>query len=197
MIHRSTSADQSITLQRARDTQEHIRRAINYTAYMAPIAVLGGSGGVAQEAVRQLLAADREVRAVGRSKERLQKLFEPSDNLSIVEASVGLPESLKTALAGTSGVINAVSGKGYWSPAAVDFQVGLAAGAAMCGCERNCRTSHMGLKPAPACIIAGTKLSALQGVLLQGSGNVAEAAKEAGAEHVVLVSSALVTKKNR
>jgi len=77
---------------------------------MAPIAVIGATGGVGQEAVKHLLAQDREVRAVGRSKERLEATFGTSHKLQIVQASVEDADSLKAALDGVSGVINASSG---------------------------------------------------------------------------------------
>lgn len=89
---------------------------------MAPIAVIGASGSVGQEAVKQLLAQQREVRAVGRSKERLEQLFQPSDKLQVVQASVEDPDSLKAALDDVSGVINTSSGKTYFSAAGVDFK---------------------------------------------------------------------------
>lgn len=77
---------------------------------MAPIAVIGASGGVGRAAVKQLLQQERDVRAIGRSKAKLQKLFGTSDRLQIVEASVEDKESLTAALDGVSGVINACAG---------------------------------------------------------------------------------------
>jgi uncharacterized protein YbjT (DUF2867 family) len=91
---------------------------------MAPIAVIGATGGVGQEAVKQLLAQQREVRAIGRSKERLEKEFGTSPGLQLVQASVEDVDSLKAALDGVSGVINASSGKTYFSASAVDFKGG-------------------------------------------------------------------------
>jgi uncharacterized protein YbjT (DUF2867 family) len=77
---------------------------------MAPIAVIGASGGTGQAAVKQLLEQQREVRAVGRSKERLQELFGSTDKLQLAQASVEDVDSLRAALEGVSGVINASSG---------------------------------------------------------------------------------------
>lgn len=89
---------------------------------MAPIAIIGASGGVGRAAVKQLLQQDRDVRAIGRSKEKLQKMFGTSDRLQIAEASVEDKESLTAALDGVSGVINACAGSSYWSAAGVDCQ---------------------------------------------------------------------------
>lgn len=117
-----------------------------------PVAVVGASGGVGAEVVKQLLAAQWKVVAVGRSAERLNSTFSADPNLSVVQGDVENIESLKSAFSGVGGVVNASSGKSYFSASKVDYQ---------------------------------------------GSGNVATAAKAAGVEHVVMVSSALVTKQNR
>eukprot|EP00208_Stichococcus_sp_RCC1054_P006685 CAMPEP_0206139406 /NCGR_PEP_ID=MMETSP1473-20131121/5871_1 /ASSEMBLY_ACC=CAM_ASM_001109 /TAXON_ID=1461547 /ORGANISM="Stichococcus sp, Strain RCC1054" /LENGTH=234 /DNA_ID=CAMNT_0053533187 /DNA_START=225 /DNA_END=929 /DNA_ORIENTATION=- len=117
-----------------------------------PVAVVGGSGKVAQQCVKQLVAKDHKVVAVGRDASKLEELFGPSPLVKCVSADVEKPETLKAAFQGVSGVINASSGKGYWSAEGVDNK---------------------------------------------GSGNVAQAARAAGAKHVVMVSSALVTTKNR
>lgn len=77
---------------------------------MPPIAIIGASGGVGQEVVQQLLSQQREVRAVGRSRERLEQLFGSSDKLQLAQASVEDKHSLKAALDGVSGVINTSSG---------------------------------------------------------------------------------------
>lgn len=77
---------------------------------MALIAVIGASGGTGKEVVNQLLAQKKEVRAIGRSKERLEQLFGLADGLQLAQASVEDRDSLKAALDGVSGVINVASG---------------------------------------------------------------------------------------
>ena len=76
----------------------------------SPVAVVGGSGGVAQQCVKQLLAKDHQVVAVGRDAAKLQGLFGSSPLLKCISADVEQPDTLKAAFAGVSAVINASSG---------------------------------------------------------------------------------------
>lgn len=75
-----------------------------------PVAVVGGSGKVAQQCVKQLVAKDHKVVAVGRDASKLEELFGPSPLVKCVSADVEKPETLKAAFQGVSGVINASSG---------------------------------------------------------------------------------------
>ena len=98
------------------------------------------------------------------------------------------PAALKEALRNSRGVIFAASGKGYWSPAKVDNQarhrVTLWSRALPCR-----RIVH----GAPDCSMSVDDCLCCA----QGVANVAAAAKQTGAQRVVLISSCLVTTKHK
>ncbi|PNH11025.1 hypothetical protein TSOC_002169 [Tetrabaena socialis] len=85
--------------------------------------VLGAAGATGLEVVKRLLAVSPlPTRAVVRSPEKLTGVLEPSDKLQIVRGDVTDVASLREALRGARGVVFAAAGRGYWSPAQVDFQ---------------------------------------------------------------------------
>ncbi|KXZ49338.1 hypothetical protein GPECTOR_22g932 [Gonium pectorale] len=85
--------------------------------------VLGAAGATGLECVKRLLAtSDLPTRAVVRDPAKLQGVIEPSPKLQIAKGDVTDEASVREALAGAKGVIFAAAGKGYWSPAEVDFK---------------------------------------------------------------------------
>jgi len=107
------------------------------------------------ECVKRLLANVNDAHnivAVVRDPKKYEGAFPQHARLNLVAGDVTDKGSLQKALQGCQYVINAASGKGYFSSRSVDNE---------------------------------------------GVANVAEVAKQAGAEQVVLVSSMLVTPKNR
>ncbi len=88
--------------------------------------VLGAAGATGLECVKRLveLQGPGIVRAVVRDPAKLEALgLSPNEHLQIVRGDVTDVASLREVLAGARGVIFAAAGKGYWSPAEVDFKV--------------------------------------------------------------------------
>ncbi|GLC35539.1 hypothetical protein PLESTM_000335100 [Pleodorina starrii] len=93
------------------------------TSSQAVNVVLGASGRTGLECVKRLLAiSDLPTRAVLRNPSKLDGVLEPNPKLQIVQGDVTNIDSLREALRGARGVIFAVAGTGYWSPAEVDFK---------------------------------------------------------------------------
>lgn len=126
---RSTHA----TNQRA--TPQHIahptvvqRPATPATTTMPVDVVLGAGGNTGLAAVHRLLAvhggaAGTTVRAVVRDPAKYADKLPSQPGLEVVAGDVCDEASLRTVLAGARGVVFAASGKGFWTPAEVDFEV--------------------------------------------------------------------------
>lgn len=74
----------------------------------APIAVFGGTGFLGSQVVRELYDAGHAVRIVSR-RPQLPAWVEPGDSLELFTADIANEDEVRQALAGTRGVINAVS----------------------------------------------------------------------------------------
>lgn len=88
--------------------------------------VLGAAGATGLECVKRLieLKGPGIIRAVARDPAKLEAVgLSPNEHLQIVRGDVTDIASLREVLAGARGVIFAAAGKGYWSPAEVDFKV--------------------------------------------------------------------------
>ncbi|GFR47453.1 hypothetical protein Agub_g9178, partial [Astrephomene gubernaculifera] len=108
--------------------------------------VLGAAGRTGLECVKRLLeVSDLPTRAVVRDPSKMQGILEPSAKLQIAKGDVTDPASLQEALRGARGVIFAVAGKGYWSPAEVDFKgvANVAQASQQAGAERVVLVSSM------------------------------------------------------
>lgn len=87
--------------------------------------VLGATGATGLECVKRLLSiSDLPTRAIVRDPAKLSGMLSPSPKLQVVQGDVTNETSLREALKDAHGVIFAAAGKGYWSPAEVDFMVG-------------------------------------------------------------------------
>ncbi|KAL4459105.1 hypothetical protein ABPG75_013970 [Micractinium tetrahymenae] len=89
---------------------------------MAPVVVLGAGGRTGAECVAALEAAQKEVRAVVRDPAKYADTLGSRKGVELVAGDVADKQSLRSAVAGASGVIFAASGSGYWSAKAVDYE---------------------------------------------------------------------------
>ncbi|KAL4419569.1 hypothetical protein ABPG77_003595 [Micractinium sp. CCAP 211/92] len=89
---------------------------------MAPVVVLGAGGRTGAECVAALEAEKKEVRAVVRQPSKYAASLGSHKGVELVAGDVTDPQSLRAAVAGSSGVIFAASGSGYWSGKEVDYQ---------------------------------------------------------------------------
>ena len=139
------------------------------------------------QCVKGLLELGMPTVAVVRSPEKYAETFEKSEKLQIKQGDVQDVGSLKAVLqdARVKHVIFAASGKTYWSAKDVDEQVTSLIVQLEWFHDLACRACHLLMN---MCMHAE----------LQGVANTVQAAKEAGGvDRIVLVSSALVTPKNR
>lgn len=113
---------------------------------MACNVVFGAGGGTGADCVKRLLqVSSLPVRAVVRDPEKYKGVWGDAPKLEVFRGDVTDEASLRAVMHGAQGVIFAASGKGYWSPAQVDFQgvQNVAAAAKAVGAKRVVLVSSM------------------------------------------------------
>ena len=150
---------------------------------MAATAVIGAGGPTGSECVKRLLELGQPAVAIVRDPDKYKNAFGKDDNLTLLAGDVTDATSLKKAFheGHVRRVIFAASGKTYWSAKPVDEKV---------DSPPLPQQRSWDNQTSPRAVLNHV-------YIVQGVGNTLEAASSSNIDRIVLVSSALVTPKNR